>query len=223
MKIRASATRMELLKLKQRLALAVRGHHLLKDKQDELVRQFFLRQEEYRGHLRELWRALAAARRSGALLRAANPAHAVSLACQSAVPLGGLERGFSRVLNLSVPALRVSAIHPIPLAGVLDAGGLIEDLLRDQATLLPLLVRKAELERAMTSILDEIEVTKRRVNALEYKLIPTLRDSISSITAKLGELELSTLTRLMRVKEIIEQDQTAAAGRRETIGGVATA
>lgn len=76
----------------------------------------------------------------------------------------------------------------------------------------------------MTTILDEVEVTKRRVNALEYKLIPTLRESIRSISAKLGELELSTLTRLMRVKEIIEQDlPTVRDGGRETTGGVATA
>jgi V/A-type H+/Na+-transporting ATPase subunit D len=64
----------------------------------------------------------------------------------------------------------------------------------------------------MEIILAEIEITRRRVNALEYRLIPTLRDSITAISTKLSEMELSTLTRLMRVKEIIDQDLAGAAG-----------
>ncbi len=212
MKIRVSATRMELLKLKRRLALAVRGHHLLKDKQDELVRQFFLRQENYRIHLRDYWAAARRARRSYDLLRGSTSRPALHLACQSAVTAPPLKQGAARVLNLSVPTYRWPVYQSIPLAGILEGAGPLENVLGDHLALLPLLARKAELEKGMQSILGEIEITKRRVNALEYKLIPSLRDSIGGISAKLSELELSTLTRLMRVKEIIEQGSTSAAG-----------
>ncbi len=211
MKIQVSATRMELLKLKRRLALAVRGHRLLKDKQDELVRQFFVRQEAYRRHLAGMSVALEKARLTLAFLRSAHAEAAVSLACRSAAEAPGLSISPTRILNITVPEYTMNRFGPDPLYGFLDGAGLVENVAVSHVDLLPLLVRKASMEKAMTSLLDEIEVTKRRVNALEYKLIPSLRESIGGITAKLGELELSNLTRLMRVKEIISQADEACA------------
>lgn len=206
MKIRVSATRMELLKLKRRLTLAVRGHRLLKDKQDELVRQFFIQQEKYRSQLNELWTALLKAYRSYEFLKGTASRHAVQLACRtvSSAPPVTLQK--ERILNLSVTAYKCPQLKPEPLYGLLDCSGPIENVLENYLALVPLLIKKAESENKLITILDEIEVTKRRVNALEYKLIPSLRDSITSIASKLRELELSTLTRLMRVKEIIEKE-----------------
>jgi V/A-type H+-transporting ATPase subunit D len=213
MKIRVSATRMELLKLKKRLALAVRGHHLLKDKQDELVRQFFVRQERYRRHLDGLWPALEKARLSLEFLGSVHSEASISLACRSASDAPPLVVHPTRILNITVPEYGWAHGRLDPLYGFLDGAGLVENVLGAYIDLLPQLIGKASLEKAMTSLLDEIEVTKRRVNALEYNLIPSLRESIRGITAKLGELELSNLTRLMRVKEIISQAADMTEGK----------
>ncbi len=205
MKLRVSATRMELMKLKKRLALAVRGHRLLKDKQDELVRQFFLRQEVYREHLAAMRPAIEAARQSVDLLRAFSTDDALDLAVRQSTPAGGLIRSDERVLNLTVPSLSWEmGGRGTPEFGLLEGAGLLEDAVDRHRALAPMLIRKAALEMVMEIILDEIEGTKRRVNALEYKLIPQLTESIHGISARLSEIELSTLTRLMRVKEIIE-------------------
>jgi V/A-type H+-transporting ATPase subunit D len=212
MNFRGSATRMELMKLKKRLALAVMGHHLLKDKQDELVRQFFLRQEAYREHLEAMKPHLEEASLSVDLLRAFSSDDLLSLALRQVAPAGPVTLGSERVLNLSVPNFEWEENRAFPEFGLLDGAGLLEDVVERHRGLAAMLVRKAALEKVMEMILDEIEGTKRRVNALEYKLIPQLTESIRGISAKLSEMELSTLTRLMRVKEIIE-GTTRDAGR----------
>lgn len=206
MKIRVSATRMELMKLKRRLALAVRGHRLLKDKQDELVRQFFLHQEKYRIHLKKYKDTSVKAHRSFEFLKGTTSLPGIDLACRSGTPAVPVKTGKSRVLNLSVPLFEWTDNKPEPLYGLLDGAGLIENVIEDYLELVPQLIRMAELEKTMMIILEEIEVTKRRVNALEYKLIPSLQDTISAISSKLSELELSTITRLMRVKEILDKE-----------------
>ncbi len=204
----ASATRMELLKLKKRLALALRGHKLLKDKQDELVRQFFLKQEVYRDHLEKVWKALRESQWAFQMLKSSTPSRSMEMACRSATPLPPLKEDEIRILNLMVPVLRWPKATPSPTYGYLDGAGLMENVLESHLDLAPLLVEKASLEKAMRDLLEEIEVTRRRVNALEYKLIPMLGEAISVITDKLSELELSELTRLMRVKEIISGESS---------------
>jgi V/A-type H+-transporting ATPase subunit D len=200
MKLIVNPNRMELLRLRRRLALAERGHKLLKDKLEEIMRRFLetirrlsTLQAEVSSGLDKIFVAFA-------LASGRNSAEEMS----RLVPDGTLDlvTGRTRVLSLAIPSftvesLRVSGYDLLETEAEMDIG------LKRAESLLPALLEMARLWKTVDLLSREIDVTRRRVNALEHILIPGIRDAIHSISARLEEMERSTQVQLMRVKEII--------------------
>ncbi|MFH0965596.1 MAG: V-type ATP synthase subunit D [Planctomycetota bacterium] len=202
--MKVSATRMQLLRLKRRLVLARRGHKLLKDKQDELVRQFLLFIREA-GRIRETAeRELAVAYAAARIARIdmSGPVHETAVAAPRAHLRVTVKH--RQIMNLKVPELSAifrGDLHPY---GFAETSAALDRVVETMAGVAETLVKLAEVERGVMLLSVEIESVRRRVNALEYVLIPELAAGVREITMKLSEMERSALTRLMRVKDIIE-------------------
>ena len=210
--IRANPNRMELLKLKRRGAVARRGHKLLKDKLDELMKEFQARIGANRKLRAEVERELFAAYSQFAIARAEAGQGVLEPALMAGVPGPQLAVEQKSLMSIAVPVFRLDEL-PEPSGyslattpAVLDAG------LSRLAAVTPRLVELAEREKAIELLAAEIERTRRRVNALEYVLIPSIDATVKDITMKLDEAERGNLTRLMKVKDMIAQ-QEAAEGR----------
>jgi V/A-type H+-transporting ATPase subunit D len=207
--IRANPNRMELLKLRRRGAVARRGHKLLKDKLDELMKEFQSRIGANRRLRTEVERDLLAAYAQLAMARAEAGQSALATALMAGEPGPLLSVDERSLMSVSVP---VFTLDELPEPGgyslattptVLDAG------LSRLAGVAPRLLELAEREKAIELLAAEIERTRRRVNALEYVLIPSIDETVRSITMKLDEAERSNLTRLMKVKDMIARQETA--------------
>ncbi len=206
MKIRANPNRMQLLRLRGRLTLAKRGHKLLKDKQEELMRRFLGLVHEARDMRvsaeEELGRAQAAF--VSARFDMDGPAMAAALAFSRRHVSLKVDR--EQVMNLKVPVFSVEFPEDAELGyGYLETTADLDRALELYAAALPKLMKLAEMEKSVQLIAAELEKTRRRVNALEHILIPSLEETIKFITDRLSELERATATRLMKVKEIVRE------------------
>jgi V/A-type H+-transporting ATPase subunit D len=203
--IQVKPTRMELSNLKKKKKFAERGHKLMKDKRDEMVRRFIAYVRRNRKLREQVEEKLAAAMQSFVLARASMGAEAVEEAlCYPARP-AQIEVGLQYVLSIPVPSLQLSdaqsaAGYPY---GFMSTSAALDSAVNAFATLLPLLLELAEVEKICNRLADEIEKTRRRVNALEYVMIPQYQEAIRQITMKLDENERGNLTRLMKTKDII--------------------
>jgi len=194
---------MELLKLKNRLKMARRGHKLLKDKRDELMKVFLARVRETRGLRQQVEKRLEAAYRELGLARASMTPG--SLDAFVAVPEARLEVAaeLANVMSVPIPRQRVEVRgnpHPYGLGQTVAE---LDTAIREVHTALGSLVGLAEAERAVELLAEEIEKTRRRVNALEYVLIPQLEAAVRDIAMKLSEMERSNASRLMKIKDIV--------------------
>ena len=200
-------TRMELTRLKNKLVTARRGHKLLKDKRDELMRQFLLlvrENMELRTRVEEEIReankrfAIAKSGMSEAELRVAfmNPKQEIQL-----------EMDTRNVMSVDVPVYsyqtRTSDENDVYSYGYAFTSGDLDDGVEHLAAVLPDLLKLAESEKSCQLMAAEIEKTRRRVNALEHVLIPDMEESIKFITMKLDENERSSQIRLMKVKDMM--------------------
>ena len=203
-------TRMELTRLKRKLKTAQRGHKLLKDKRDELMKQFLDTVREVRA-LRsqveeELMRVHGSFTVASALMSGAAMEQALMYPKQSVE----LDMTFQNVMSVNVPVYQFKTrsddageIYPYGFAttsGELDGAvealsGVFQDMLK-----------LAEIEKTSQLLAEEIEKTRRRVNALEYVMIPDFQQKIRYISMKLDENERGNITRLMKVKEMVLQD-----------------
>lgn len=208
--LNVNPTRMELTRLKARLKTATRGHKLLKDKQDELMRRFIelIKQNkklrtEVEKELKEAFDEflLASAVMSPELLEeaVAFPKENISVDIKK-----------KNVMSVHVPVMSFirklegdeGSIYPY---GFATTSSELDDAIRKLYTIMPILLELAEVEKACQLMADEIEKTRRRVNALEYRTIPELQETIRFIRMKLDENERSTITRLMKVKDMINK------------------
>ena len=221
-------TRMELTRLKGRLKTAVRGHKLLKDKRDELMKQFLeivRKNRELRAKVEKgLERANAAFTVASALMSPEMLEQSLLYPKQSVE----LDMTFQNIMSVNVPIYQfrtksddAGEIYPYGFAatsgeldGAVDAlSGVFQDMLK-----------LAEIEKTSQLLAEEIEKTRRRVNALEYVKIPQMEEAIKYISMKLDENERSNTIRLMKVKdmllkEAIEERQEADARAVEAFGG----
>jgi V/A-type H+-transporting ATPase subunit D len=203
MKLTTNATRMELLRLKKRLVLARRGHKLLKDKQDELMRQFLDLVDSVKGLRKELEEKFQKSLRYFIQSRMETPRDGIETALMIPVSRVNIEIGKKQVLNLQVPVLKADIGELRRSTGFLETGGNFDLSLSLFQKTFPKLLELAQTEKALFLMGDEIEKTRRRVNALEYVLIPELEETKRYIEMKLSEMERGNLTRLMKVKEMI--------------------
>ncbi len=203
MKLQVSATRMELLRLKKRLDLARRGHKLLKDKQDELMRQLLSLIETLKGLRTKVEKELLDVYQSFLTARLWTDEQMLEEALSFPSKLVQLQVEERRIMNLRVPVLKPKLKGEIYCYGFAHTPGELDACLKKLDSVLENMVKLSEAEKTLQLLADEIEKTRRRVNALEYILIPNLQQTIKYIEMRLEEIDLETLTRLMRVKEII--------------------
>ena len=201
MEIRVSPTRMQLQLLKKRHVMAVRGHKLLKDKLDELLKHFLELVRRDRDLREQIDDRLGAAFRGFLIARGAMSAAAVDTALMYPKETISLTAGQRHIMNVAVPSLDWTFEHEGDATNIYPYGFAytsteLDTAIRLLSEAMPSLVELAEVEKA-------VEKTRRRVNALEYVLIPSLEQSIKYITMKLDEAERGNLTRLMKVKEIV--------------------
>ncbi|MBS4889818.1 MULTISPECIES: V-type ATP synthase subunit D [Anaerococcus] len=210
-RLNVTPTRMNLNTLKKRLATSKRGYKLLKDKQDELMRQFLEKIRENK-RLREEVEADLKDSSKGFLMASSfmSPEfleEAVSFPTQKI----GVDIKVKNVMSVRIPQMEFkidkggnenASMYPYGLAQTsADLDLAIKGLNKVMDKLLTL----AELEKSTQLMADEIEGTRRRVNALEYRTIPDLEETIKYIRAKLEENERATISRLMKVKDIISE------------------
>ena len=206
--MRVNPTRMELTRIKRRLVTAKRGHKLLKDKRDEMVRQFILLVRENNRLRKEVERELSAALSQFALARSVSEPELMEEALLYPARKVRVDMGIRSVLSVHVPTLCVpeESMQKTSLSyGLAETSAQLDGAIAGLAEMLPKLIRLAEVEKSCDLLADEIEKTRRRVNALEYVMIPQFEETIRSITMKLDENERGNLTRLMKVKSMIEQ------------------
>ena len=207
--IQVKPTRMELSNLKKRKKVAVRGHKMMKDKRDELVRRFIEYARKNKVLRAEVEEKLSRAMKSFVLARASMSEAEVEEALLYPARAAEVTAGIQHVLSISVPALTIQAqegfTYPYGFATTSADLDLSVQLL---AEVLPLLVQLAEIEKTCDRLADEIEKTRRRVNALEYVMIPQITETIRRIQMKLDENERGNLTRLMKTKEMLQQQKS---------------
>ncbi len=206
--MRVNPTRMELTRMKRRLVTARRGHKLLKDKRDEMVRQFILLVRENDRLRREVEEELSVALRGFAMARSVTEPELMEEALLYPARNIAVDMGIRSVLSVRVPTLEVreETMRDTVLSyGLAETSAQLDGAIAGLAELLPKLIRLAEVEKSCDLLADEIEKTRRRVNALEYVMIPQFEETIRFISMKLDENERGSLTRLMKVKSMIEE------------------
>ena len=212
--IRVNPTRMELKKLQTRLATSRRGHKLLKDKRDELMRQFLEVVRENKA-LRQTVEAKLANVYSGFAAAAAVSSPAM---LEEALMLPKTELSLKvsekNMMSVTVPQFSFDILgkdfSDSYNYGYAFTSGELDSALAALADALPELVRLAESEKTAQLLAEEIERTRRRVNALEYIMIPQQEEGIRRIRMKLDENERGNTTRLMKVKDMMLEAQIAA-------------
>ena len=206
MRIRANPNRMQLLRLRRRLTLAKRGHKLLKDKQEELMRRFLGLVHEARDLRAEVEEALARAYRAFVSARLEMDGSALDAALAFSRRTVSLQAEREQVMNLKVPRFSVEFPEEGELGyGLADTTPELDRAMSLYAELLPKLMKVAEMEKAIQLLAAELEKTRRRVNALEHILVPSLEETIRFISDRLSELERANATRLMKVKDIVRE------------------
>ena len=216
-------TRMELSRLKGRLKTAVRGHKLLKDKRDELMKQFLeivRKNRELRAKVEKgLEQANAAFTVAAALMSPEMLEQALLYPKQSVE----LDMKFKNIMSVNVPVYKFhtrnedpSEIYPY---GFAQTSGELDTALDALANVFQDMLELAQIEKTMQLLAEDIEKTRRRVNALEYVMIPDLQQNIRYISMKLDENERGNTTRLMKVKDMILQQAMEERQAKEAAAG----
>ncbi|MBQ8003705.1 MAG: V-type ATP synthase subunit D [Oscillospiraceae bacterium] len=202
-------TRMELKRLKNRITTARRGHKLLKDKRDELMKRFLDIVRENKELRAEVESELSMANRGFAVAGAVMSPEMLEQSLMCPTKSVELDISYKNIMSVDVPEFSFSesdgkSVYPY---GYAMTSGELDDAVDGLARVLPKLLRLAEVEKSAQLLAQEIEKTRRRVNALEYVMIPQLAETIRMITMKLDENERGNLTRLMKVKDMMIKEQ----------------
>lgn len=195
--------RMELLRLKRRLALARRGYKLLKDKRDALIQRFIKlvhenrkTREEFEKKMRDCMNSFVVA----SLYMGENDLDSIFLFPMRETRV---KTDFQNVMSVQVPRYEIIEKGDLYTYGMAQTSPELDIAITRYKEILPLMMKMAELDKAIVLLTEEIEKTRRRVNALEYVMIPNLEDTIKFITMKLDEMARSNNSALMRIKEMI--------------------
>ena len=221
MVVRVNPTRMELTRLKKRLTTAVRGHKLLKDKRDEMVRQFIILIRRNYDLRLEVEKAVEAVSTRFSLAKAQMGALRISEALLYPARAAVYDVSERNVMSVNVPTIRYTGSDEstdIPYAFTFTSSAL-DNAVMELSELLPKLLELAEVEKTCSLLAEEIEKTRRRVNALEYVMIPEMQESIRYITMKLEENDRASLVRLMKAKEMMAAAAEKAEKEKMTSAG----
>jgi len=197
-------TRMELLRLKKRLSLAQRGHKLLKDKRDELMRQLLEMIDAVKNLRMSIENEFQSILESFILAKAIMGPKQTEQALIISEKEISVSVSEKNIMSVRVPVFNREVSGEIMSYGFLNTSGEMDISLVKFDKFLELLLTLAEKEKTVHLMANEIQETRRRVNALEYRLIPEFEETIKYITMKLAESERSNTIRLMKVKEIVK-------------------
>lgn len=198
--LNVNATRMALLTLKKKIRSAKRGHKLLKDKQDGLMQKFMEIIREARRLREEVEEKLAAAFKNFVRASSIMEQEIVEGALLYSTAETSLEVVTKNVMSVRIPEFRLETFGEAVTYGFLQTSGELDAALKAFQDIFPLLIELAQIEKSAEALADELEKTRRRVNALEYRMIPDLQDTIKFIQMKLGEMERSAIINTMVVK-----------------------
>jgi len=196
-------TRSELINLKKKIKLSERGYNILKMKRDGLIIEFFKILEEAKKNKDEIEEKYESATRTIAVANTVEGAIGVKAAAMSVKEIPQIELRKKNIMGVVVPEIEsTSVIKDLTTRGygVLGTTAVIDETAEAFEELVEAIVRAAEIETTMKRILDEIESTKRRVNALEFKVIPELSEARDFIKMRLDEMEREELFRLKKIK-----------------------
>ena len=211
-KLNVNPTRMELSKLKIRLKTAVRGHKLLKDKQDELMRQFIDMIKKNKKLREKVEEMLQNSFKDFLLSRGVMSDEMLESAIAYPKEKIGVEVKKKNIMSVNVPQMTFvrenegnqGMIYPY---GYAQTSADLDDAIDGLNSVMDNLLELAEVEKACQLMADEVEKTRRRVNALEYMTIPQLQETIRFIQMKLDENERGSITRLMKVKDMMSKKE----------------
>lgn len=200
-------TRMELTRLKNKLKTARRGHKLLKDKRDELMRQFLTLVRENKELRDKVEESIKKCNKNFVLAKATTSGEALNVALMKPKQEVYLEASTGNIMSVEIPKFdiktRTSNENDIYSYGYAFTSGDLDIAVKSVAKVLPDMLRLAECEKSCQLMASEIEKTRRRVNALEHVMIPQTASLIKFITMKLDENERSSQIRLMKVKDMM--------------------
>lgn len=203
-------TRMELTRLKKKLTTATRGHKLLKDKRDELMRQFLEKVRENKALREHVEKGIQAANKNFLLARAGMQDQVLNTAMLAPKQRVSVETGMENVMSVEIPTFDFKTRTPdendIFSYGFAFTSSDLDGAVQSLADIFPDMLKLAETEKACQLMAVEIEKTRRRVNALEHVMIPELQANIKYISMKLDENERATQIRLMKVKDMVLKD-----------------
>ena len=208
-KLKVNPTRMALSELKLRLVTAKRGHKLLKDKQDELMRQFINLIKENKKLRMEVEKELSESFKSFLLASATMSPLFLESAVSFPKEKLSVDIKSKNIMSVNVPEMKFvkeemeGSIFPY---GFVQTSAELDDTVIKLQKVLDNLLSLAEIEKSCQLMADEIEKTRRRVNALKYSTIPNLEETVKDIRMKLDENERATITRLMKVKQMLQKD-----------------
>lgn len=195
-------TRMELQKLKNKLRVAIKGHKLLKDKFDEMMRQFRVRIKDNKELRTEIEEHISTALKSFIISQTQLTVQQIEDALAMPAVTFNLVASQHNIMGLNVPKLVCTRTSSYKKAHNNVNFEHASKILQNE---FETLIRLAEIEKTCEMLAGEIEKSRRRINALEHILIPQIRDTIKFITLKLGENERQNITRLMKVKQYYGQ------------------
>ena len=203
-------TRMELTRLKGRIKTARRGHKLLKDKRDELMKQFMEVVRKNRALRRRVEEGLEKAGRAMSVAGAVMSPEMLEQALLYPKQSVALDVTYRNVMSVNVPVYHFHTANDDPTEiypyGFAQTSGELDAALEALGQVFRDMLELAEVEKTMQLLSQDIEKTRRRVNALEYVVIPEMQRNIRYITMKLDENERGNTTRLMKVKDMVLQD-----------------
>ncbi len=212
-------TRMELTRLKGKLKTAQRGHKLLKDKRDELMKQFLDVVREVRALRAEVEEELMRVHSSFTVAAALMSDQALEQALMYPKQSVELDMTFQNIMSVNVPVYHYktrtdneSDIFPYGFAAT---SGELDDAVEALGQVFQRMLKLAQIEKTAQMLAEEIEKTRRRVNALEYVMIPDTQENIRYISMKLDENDRSTTTRLMKVKDMLLEQSLAEQRARD--------
>lgn len=200
-------TRMELTKLKRKLVTAIRGHKLLKDKRDELMRKFLDMVRENKALREKVEEGINRANKNFVLARSVMDDEIINVSLMAPRQEVYLDIHTRNVMSVDIPQFeyktKTADEHDIYPYGYAFTSSDLDDAVKSLADILPDMLKLAEVEKACQLLAAEIEKTRRRVNALEHVMIPDMQEKIKYIMMKLDENERSTQVRLMKVKDMM--------------------
>lgn len=198
-------TRMELLSLKKRVGLALRGHRLLSEKRDEISRQLVQIARDLKALRQQVERELLETTRRFMMARATMEPEHITAALEVPTKKFQLAIRFASIMSVNVPLLSKEIEGDIICYGFSTTSGEMDIALRALERAFDSLIELAEKEKQCQLLANELQSTRRRVNVLEHVVIPETQETIKYINSKLGEAERDNISRLMKITDIIRK------------------